>query len=102
MITSRPFACAPDANAEVTSGVRCADMTCFSFGTPNFSNTSTACCIVSQSDDEPMITATSGLLTISYSTQFKMQNSKGKHRTAEFGRTHAVLHFAFCIWHDTR
>src|SRR4030095_11390831 len=60
---ARAFACAPHENVDVTSGVRCADMTCFSLGTPNLSNTSTACCIVSQSDDEPMITGTRGMLT---------------------------------------
>ena len=53
-------ASAPDANSAIHTGVRCAETMCFSFGTPNRSNTSTACCIVSQSDDEPMMTATRG------------------------------------------
>ena len=47
------------ANSAIHTGVRCADTICRSCGTPKRSSTSTACLIVSQSDDEPMTTATS-------------------------------------------
>ena len=60
MITSTPRPSAPVANSAIQAGVRWAETTWRSWGTPNFSSTSTACCIVSQSDVEPMITATSG------------------------------------------
>ena len=61
MITSTPRASAPVANSAIQAGVRWADTTCFSWTTPNRSSVSHACCIVSQSDDEPMTTATTGV-----------------------------------------
>ena len=60
MITSTPRASAPVANSAIHTGVRCAETMCRSCSTPNCSSTSTACFIVSQSDEEPMMTATSG------------------------------------------
>jgi hypothetical protein len=60
MITSMPRDSAPPANSAIHTGVRCAETMCFSKATPNCSSTSTACFIVSQSEEEPMITATSG------------------------------------------
>src|SRR5688572_32252294 len=59
MITSRPRPSAPVANSAIHSGVRCAETMCRSCATPKRSSTSTACLIVSQSDDEPITTATS-------------------------------------------
>ena len=60
MITSTPRPSAPLANSAIQAGVRCADTTWRSCGTPKRSSTSTACFIVSQSEVEPMMTATSG------------------------------------------
>ena len=61
MITWMPRASAPCANSAIHTGVRWADTTSFSKGTPKRSRISTAWDIVSQSEVEPMITATSGL-----------------------------------------
>src|SRR6476661_817218 len=41
--------------------MRCAEMTCASYGTPNSFSLSTACCITSQSEEEPITTPTSGV-----------------------------------------
>ena len=60
MITWMPRASAPCANSAIHIGVRCADTTAFSYGTPKSSSSATACDIVSQSEVEPMMTATSG------------------------------------------
>src|SRR5262245_49233239 len=59
-ITSMPRASAPSANSAIHTGVRCAETTCFSYGTANRSSASTAWLIVSQSEVDPMITATRG------------------------------------------
>src|SRR5471032_766612 len=40
--------------------MRCAEITCASNGTPNCLRMATACCITSQSEDEPMMTPTNG------------------------------------------
>src|SRR4051812_18509052 len=42
--------------------MRCAEITCASNGTPNCLRMATAFCITSQSEDEPMMTPTNGLL----------------------------------------
>ena len=46
------------------SGVRCAETTRHSCGTPNYVSISSACRIVSQSDLLPMMTATSGRASV--------------------------------------
>jgi hypothetical protein len=45
----------------ISSGMRWAEITCASNGTPNCLRMATAFCITSQSEDEPMMTPTSGL-----------------------------------------
>ena len=60
MIARRPRARALSAYANISSGMRCADTTCASYGTPNSLRMATACCITSQSDDEPITTPTTG------------------------------------------
>src|SRR6185503_945651 len=61
MITSIPRSSAPLANSAIHTGVRWAETMCFSCATPKRSRIAAACCIVSQSDDEPMTTATRDL-----------------------------------------
>ena len=61
MITWMPRASAFCANSAIHTGVRCAETTSFSYGMLKRSSTSAAWDIVSQSDVEPMMTATSGL-----------------------------------------
>ena len=61
MITWMPRASAPCANSAIHTGVRCAETTSFSYGDAELSRISTAWDIVSQSEVEPMMTATSGL-----------------------------------------
>ena len=60
MITWMPRPSAADAYSAISAGVRCAETTRHSCGTPNAVSTSSAWRIVSQSDLLPMITATSG------------------------------------------
>src|SRR6202035_710129 len=60
MMTRRPRSEALRANSVVASGVRCAERTRASLGTPSSSSVSAARRIVSQSDLLPMIIATSG------------------------------------------
>src|SRR5690348_9103701 len=60
MITRTPRSDAVRANSAVASGVRCADNTRASLGTPSSSSVSAAFRIVSQSDLLPIIIATSG------------------------------------------
>jgi hypothetical protein len=60
MITSIPRSRAVAAYSNNRSGVRCADTTRRSLGTPRSSSVSQACRIVSQSERDPMITPTSG------------------------------------------
>jgi hypothetical protein len=59
-MTSRPRPAAELAYSNSRSGVRWADTTRTSCGTPSASSVATACVIVSQSDREPMMTPTSG------------------------------------------
>src|SRR5436190_18162735 len=59
MITSMPRPAAAHAYSAISVGVRCADTTRFSCGTPKRVSISSASRIVSQSDLLPMITATS-------------------------------------------
>src|SRR5437667_1132961 len=59
MITRNPRSAAFRAKSAVASGVRCAERTLCSLGTPSSSSSSTEWRIVSQSDLLPMITATS-------------------------------------------
>src|SRR5207249_11886433 len=58
MITRNPRSAALRANSAVASGVRWAESTRDSFGTPRWSSVSTAWRIVSQSDLLPITTAT--------------------------------------------
>src|SRR5690348_9549513 len=60
MITSIPRFSAPAAYSNSKSGVRCAETTRISCGTPSSSSVFAACSIVSQSDDEPMMIPTNG------------------------------------------
>ena len=60
MMTSSPRVSAVMANSAIHTGVRCAETMCRSHGTPKRSRASTAWRMVSQSDEEPMMTATSG------------------------------------------
>ena len=60
MITCRPRASASRAYSTIQPGVRCAETTWHSCGTPNCRRTSAAAFIVSQSDRLPMITPTLG------------------------------------------
>ena len=61
MITSMPRPSAAAAYSAVSAGVRWAERTRHSCGTPNRSRVSSAWRMVSQSDLLPMMTATSGL-----------------------------------------
>src|SRR5436190_14323235 len=61
MITSSPRSAALSAYSKSQSGVRCAETTFDSNGTASASSCAAACCIVSQSDCEPMMMPTSGL-----------------------------------------
>src|SRR5438477_4896583 len=58
MITCTPRSAAVRANFAIRSGVRCAETIRCSLGTPNFSSSATACCMVSQSEALPMTTLT--------------------------------------------
>src|SRR5947199_1875898 len=60
MITRMPRFSAASAYSNRRSGVRCAETTRVSLATPRESRICAACCIVSQSDFEPMIIPTSG------------------------------------------
>src|SRR3979490_3387793 len=60
MITCSPRSLAPDANSVEACGVRCADSTRLSCGTPKRAKVSLACRMVSQSDLLPIMTATRG------------------------------------------
>ena len=60
MIARRPRAWALAAYSNSTSGVRCAETTFTSCGTPSAWSFSTACCMVSQSEREPITTPTRG------------------------------------------
>jgi hypothetical protein len=60
MITSNPRDSAVSAYSNIQSGVRCADTTRTSWGTPSSANSSRAGVIVSRSDALPMMTPTSG------------------------------------------
>src|SRR5688572_2718540 len=62
MSTSRPRPAAPAAYSNRRSGVRCAEMTRHSKGTPSAVSWSAARRMVSQSDDEPMMMPTSGFI----------------------------------------
>src|SRR5690606_5080404 len=64
MIARRPRALAPAAYSNSTSGVRCADTTRTSCATPSCSSRAAACCMVSQSEREPMTMPTSGFATM--------------------------------------
>ena len=46
----------------MSCGMRCAEMTCASYGTPKSSSMATACFMTSQSLEEPIITPTTGWL----------------------------------------
>jgi hypothetical protein len=70
MITLMPRASASLANSAIQIGVRCAETTCFSNGTPKRSRTSVAWDMVSQSDVEPMMTATRGSLMSSVGRRY--------------------------------
>src|SRR5262249_8220533 len=60
IITSIPRLSAPDAYSNSKSGVRCAETTRVSCTTPSSSSVCAACCIVAQSEVDPMIIPTSG------------------------------------------
>ena len=60
MMTLMPRARAEAAYSKRRSGVRCAETTRHSNGTASDSSAAEACCIVSQSDCEPMMIPTSG------------------------------------------
>src|SRR5882762_1949918 len=60
IITSMPRFSAEEAYSNKRSGVRCADTTRISCGTPSSSSVFAACSIVSQSEDEPMMMPTKG------------------------------------------
>src|SRR3990170_5932330 len=60
MMTCRPRLSAVDAYSAARAGVRCADTTFDSWGTPKRSRISAACRIVSQSDLLPMMMPTRG------------------------------------------
>src|SRR5262245_48597216 len=62
MMTSRPRASAPVTYSSTRSGVRCADMTRASLAICRRSSVSAAWLIVSQSDTEPMMIPTSGVM----------------------------------------
>src|SRR5882762_6466519 len=60
LITSMPRLSAEEAYSNKRSGVRCADTTRVSCGTPSSSRVFAACSSVSQSEDEPMMMPTNG------------------------------------------
>src|SRR5579862_851774 len=62
MMTSMPRPAAPDAYSKSKSGVRCAETTRVSKGTPSAVSVSAAWLIVSQSDFEPMMIPTSAFM----------------------------------------
>ena len=61
MITSSPRPSALAAYSNISSGVRCAEITRASWGMPSRSSISAAPASASQSEREPMIRPTSGL-----------------------------------------
>ena len=64
MMILSPLARALCANSPMSSGVRCAETTCFMYGTSKRSSISQAYLMVSQSLAEPIITATCGLFAV--------------------------------------
>src|SRR5688572_23602627 len=60
MIAFNPLARAPLAYSAILSGVRWAETTSCSDGTPNSVSTATACFIVSQSESDPITTPITG------------------------------------------
>ena len=58
--TCSPRSAAVRAYSAMRSGVRCAETTRVSYATPSSSSVEQACCIVSQSERDPMITPTTG------------------------------------------
>src|SRR5262249_35925254 len=64
MITSSPRASAPDAYSNIQSGVRCAETTFASCGTPSVVRRSIAGCMCFKSELLPMITPTSGFESV--------------------------------------
>src|SRR5690606_12089851 len=64
MIARRPREAAAAAYSNSTSGVRCADTSRTSWATPSCSSRAAACCIVSQSEREPMTIPTSGVCPV--------------------------------------
>ena len=58
MMTPKPRSAADFAKASAAAGVRCAEMTCASNGTPNFLSCEMAPCTTGRSLSEPMMTAT--------------------------------------------
>ena len=64
MIARRPRTAACSAYWNSRSGVRCAETTCTSCGTPSRARMSAACCIVSQSDRDPITTPIRGSLPL--------------------------------------
>src|SRR5690606_28516488 len=65
MIARRPRPAASPAYSNSASGVRCAETTRTSCAIPSASRRVLACCIVSQSDREPITTPTSGARAVS-------------------------------------
>ena len=62
MMACRPRASAPAAYSKRRSGVRCAETTRTSWGTPRLSRVSAAARIVSQSEREPMTMPTTAFI----------------------------------------
>ena len=60
MMLRRPRGAAALPHAIIRSGVRCAETTSTSQGTPNSASTAAASLMTDQSESEPMTTATSG------------------------------------------
>jgi hypothetical protein len=60
MMHASPRSRAASAYSNIVSGVRCAETTCASYGTPKSLSTRAACCITSQSLWDPITTPTRG------------------------------------------
>ena len=76
IITWMPFAAAVSANSNIKSGVRCAETTCASYGTPKSANICAANFMVGQSLSDPIMMATFGDVLVMVAPVHKSKSYK--------------------------
>src|SRR5205809_7174009 len=84
MMHARPRSRALSAYSNMASGVRCAETTLCSNGTPKSFSTFAACCITSQSLWEPITTPTLAFSSMSFENHFpkeEHEEHEGSRRT---------------------